>query len=98
MFDHVSVPEMRCPGCGADLGFQTKDYSNSLDTVTVPQVMAEAQKPDDHGHHAMRMLGGCEGCRWWIEVKIQAGNDPVDIDALVRRMRGQQPTEDGGVV
>lgn len=81
MFDNVDVPEMKCPGCGGDLGFQTKSFGNSLSTYTVQEVMDGTSWRDEFGQTYMTMLGGCDSCRWWVEVKIKSGNDPIDIEA-----------------
>lgn len=80
MFDNVKAPLMGCPGCGADLDFQTKDDECTLSTFTVEEVLSR-QHVDDRGQRSMRMLGGCERCRWWIEVEVRTGNNPFDVDA-----------------
>jgi hypothetical protein len=80
MFDNIKAPLMGCPGCGADLDFQTKDDECTLSTFTVEEVLLR-QREDSRGRRGMRMVGGCERCRWWIEVQIETGNDPFDYDA-----------------
>lgn len=70
MFDNVKAPLMGCPGCGADLNFQTKDLDCTLDTYTVRETLSE-QPEDNFGHRTMRMIGSCDQCRWWIEVEVE---------------------------
>lgn len=69
MFDHVQCRAMSCPGCGGDLGWQTKDADCNLDTLYVAQVM--------HGRSDMRMIGGCEDCRWSVEAVIKRDTSPT---------------------
>ena len=63
MFDHVACRAMSCPGCGGNLDWQTKDADCVLDTVYVPNVM--------QGRNEMRMIGGCDDCRWTVEALIR---------------------------
>lgn len=66
MFDSVRCRAMSCPGCGGELDWQTKDTACALDTVYVPEVM--------RGRDEMRMIGGCDDCRWTVEAVIKRDN------------------------
>ncbi|MFG1794178.1 hypothetical protein [Nocardia sp. NPDC049149] len=77
MFDNVPCRAMSCPGCGGDLDWQTKDAGCSLATVLVVDVM--------HGRNEMRMIGGCDECRWSIEAVITRNTSPTVKQLVMSR-------------
>ena len=90
MFDNVKAPLMGCPGCGADLDFQTKDLDCTLATYTVQQVLSE-QSEDNYGRRSMQMLGGCDQCQLWVDVNVRTQGRPSKnpdpwIAGLMERM------------
>ncbi|KIA63018.1 hypothetical protein [Nocardia vulneris] len=91
MFDNVLCRAMSCPGCGGDLDWQTKDAGCTLDTVLVVDVM--------RGRNDMRMIGGCDECRWSVEATITRDTSPTvkQLLMLTAEARGlPQPTDTEG--
>jgi hypothetical protein len=63
MFDYVKCRAMLCPGCGGDLGWQTKSGPPTLSDIYVMQIMCDADE--------MSMIGECEDCGWFVDVSIR---------------------------
>ncbi len=83
MFDDVQCRAMSCPGCGGDLGWQTKDAGQSLATVFVADVMFERNE--------MRMIGECASCRWIVNVTITRDLSPT-VAQMVLKMAEERGT------
>lgn len=62
MFDDVQCDAMRCPLCGTEMDWQSKDGSCLLETLTVHELMDETSKPT--------FYSSCHDCRIWVEVTV----------------------------
>lgn len=81
MFDYVKCRAMSCPGCGGDLGWQSKDGPCVLSEVYVMEIMREAEY--------MSMIGSCDECGWFVDTQVRRDRSMTPGQA-VQRMRERQ--------
>lgn len=62
MFDDIVCDAMRCPLCGQEMGWQSKDGPCTLETLTVHELMDETSKPVFYAN--------CDDCQVWVEVSV----------------------------
>jgi hypothetical protein len=62
MFDTIQCDAVRCPLCGAEMDWQSKDGPCTLETLTVYELMDETSKPT--------FYSSCDDCKVWVEVTV----------------------------
>lgn len=78
MFDTVHTIAIACPLCGEGHSWQTKDGPQTLQDMTVHELMAQKE--------AVTFYGECDGCRSWIEVKLTRNQNQETSAQQVHRL------------
>lgn len=63
MFDDIQSDALRCPLCGKEIRWQSKDGPCLMEELTVHELMDRTSCPT--------IYSGCNECSIWIEVSIR---------------------------
>ena len=67
MFDDVQCDAVRCPLCGSEMGWQSKDGPCIMETLTVHELVDQSSPAN--------FYSDCQQCRVWVEVTVTRRTD-----------------------
>ncbi len=78
MFDDIKTTAVRCPLCGNQLGWQSKDGGCSLAKLTPLDLMRD--------NNSARFYANCDGCSIWVEVSMSR-RVPTPVSQMIQQRR-----------